>query len=832
LSDAYILVQVPPRFFLPVSSSERVEGQSLSIRLEDVDSGTDDAIVSVLFWDKVLTEGNGFSVTRSGASWTILIPAVYRNDTGVVRVVLGNTHGSATANFTLNVIYPPEFTGVASVRSVQLRNGSTFTFNCTPSDANPSSVTYSFRRNGTILSVSGSVLTISSVVRGDSGNYSCTATNSAGSTTVYYGLLVVAPPTEPQTVTVSQVTPFSSTISWTPPTDDGGISSPSWTPPSPHSSTGLTYHVTYSNSSGSWTSTVNSTQSVLAYLQHSTDYTVSVVAENVYGRSTPSGEVMFRTNDSKPIIDHISLMALSLTNFTVNITFLTVGGQTVTSFKIMVNGLEKTDTTQVTDGKLKTVSLVVDGLSLTKGTDYSVSVTATNSIGESEPVMGTLTVPNPPSITSPPTELPPNSTSPCCSGVKLNLARPQDVSDVRVSLSVNGGPYEMVRSGDLTLTGDILYISGLQAGTDYTVTVDISNIFGSTMRQITLKPLLGQPSNPADPTVTVDGTSVTVVLRTDYPGTERTRNESMFTFQVHFNKNGRSTRQSVLDTVDVSPLSLNGVSTDYRGVLEPGSYTVSVTAVNEHGNSSSVMSEQFSVQAAAKDNTTIIIGAVVGVVVFILLVLILIFICIICYKKFWRTRGHYKTESGKPVPLTNNGANGDNKEDIEMMENQTALYDEVDRAGAAAKKKKEAMGVVNQYDDPDVQQQPEMYAEVDHSAKTSNKKKKKKEEKQQETAPQPEVYAEVDKSAKTTKKGAEAQDDEPKPPPHTEGLVYAQIDFANKSSTYKKPEPKNDDVVIYSEVTVQHQPRKQDDDKEQDGNNDRDDRAGSPNAII
>ena len=122
------------------------------------------------------------------------------------------------------------------------------------------------------------------------------------------------------------------------------------------------------------------------------------------------------------------------------------------------------------------------------------------------------------------------------------------------------------------------------------------------------------------------------------------------------------------------------------------------------------------------------------------------------------------------VPVS---ANGDNKEDIEMMENQTALYDEVDRAGAAAKKKKEAeaMGVVNQYDDPDVQQQPEMYAEVDHSVKTSNKKKKKKEEKQQETAPQPEVYAEVDKAGKTSKKGAEAQDDEPKPPPHTEVSV-------------------------------------------------------------
>ena len=60
----------------------------------------------------------------------------------------------------------------------------------------------------------------------------------------------------------------------------------------------------------------------------------------------------------------------------------------------MITDLMRTDSTPVTDGKLKTVSLVVDGLSLTKGTDYSVSVTATNSIGESKPVMGTLSVPS------------------------------------------------------------------------------------------------------------------------------------------------------------------------------------------------------------------------------------------------------------------------------------------------------------------------------------------------------------------------------------------------------------------------------------------------------
>ena len=61
-----------------------------------------------------------------------------------------------------------------------------------------------------------------------------------------------------------------------------------------------------------------------------------------------------------------------------------------------------------------------------------------------------------------------------------------------MSLSVNGGPYEMVRSGDINLSGDILYISGLQAGTVYTANITVSNIFGSATQQTTLKPILSK----------------------------------------------------------------------------------------------------------------------------------------------------------------------------------------------------------------------------------------------------------------------------------------------------------------------------------------------------
>ena len=97
-----------------------------------------------------------------------------------------------------------------------------------------------------------------------------------------------------------------------------------------------------------------------------------------------------------------------------------------------------------------------------------------------------------PNPTAPPSELSPSDITTCCAGVRLNLADPDDVSDVSVLLNTSSdGSYEMVSAGNLTRSGDILYIMGLQAGTVYTANITVSNIFGSTTQQTTLKPLLG-----------------------------------------------------------------------------------------------------------------------------------------------------------------------------------------------------------------------------------------------------------------------------------------------------------------------------------------------------
>ena len=91
---------------------------------------------------------------------------------------------------------PPEY-DTGSVQLTQLMVGDPFTLNCTPSAANPPVDTVSIEVDrspvtiGDTVTVTDNVLTIPSVQRSHSGNYSCNATNTRGSAVIYHNLLVV-----------------------------------------------------------------------------------------------------------------------------------------------------------------------------------------------------------------------------------------------------------------------------------------------------------------------------------------------------------------------------------------------------------------------------------------------------------------------------------------------------------------------------------------------------------------------------------------------------------------------------------------------------------------
>ena len=94
----------------------------------------------------------------------------------------------------------------------------------------------------------------------------------------------------------------------------------------------------------------------------------------------------------------------------------------------------------------------------------------------------------PPNVTTPPTELSTTNIPVCCAGVQLNLAKPDDPS-IQVWALVDGTPYP---SNQVTRNGSFLYIMGLQAGTEYSLRIALTNKFGIEWVSTNVRPLLGE----------------------------------------------------------------------------------------------------------------------------------------------------------------------------------------------------------------------------------------------------------------------------------------------------------------------------------------------------
>ena len=98
--------------------------------------------------------------------------------------------------------------------------------------------------------------------------------------------MYIAPPTPPRNLSFSNPQPFSSNVSWSPPEDNGGDPNP------------LTYRINVTNDTVTMMYNTSGVELQLTNLQHSTNYTVSLVAVNVFGSSQPAVVDVFRTSDT------------------------------------------------------------------------------------------------------------------------------------------------------------------------------------------------------------------------------------------------------------------------------------------------------------------------------------------------------------------------------------------------------------------------------------------------------------------------------------------------------------------------------------------------------
>ena len=79
---------------------------------------------------------------------------------------------------------------------------------------------------------------------------------------------------------------FAAHLNWTAPEDDGGVSDPLWDPAidGKQNITTLTYTITLTSGKETTMVITQALSLIVSNLQHSTAYTVTVEAENVYGK--------------------------------------------------------------------------------------------------------------------------------------------------------------------------------------------------------------------------------------------------------------------------------------------------------------------------------------------------------------------------------------------------------------------------------------------------------------------------------------------------------------------------------------------------------------------
>ncbi|XP_076363662.1 cell adhesion molecule Dscam1-like isoform X3 [Tachypleus tridentatus] len=304
---APLLVRAPPFWKEQPKDSEAVLGKTTSLHC-----GIGGYPKPVITWKKAYgTQSKDFLIIRSDYkkktildNGTLVISMVEGADEGVYTCGAENGVGEGIqATVRLSVHAPPIVTSIQMRSSA--KRGETAVIECEISGEQPFLV--SWAKDGTKLTMPSTryesyeeasgkgvkaTLLVSSVERGDQGNYVCNVKNDYGSGKDVTILAVQEPPESPLDVRVVSKNSRSARVTWGSPSS---VSAPIkqfvmmyW---KNSKVSGKLHEVMLSSTE---------TSTLLRDLQPGSEYTVRLLAENEVGRGDPSDPVTFETKEEEP----------------------------------------------------------------------------------------------------------------------------------------------------------------------------------------------------------------------------------------------------------------------------------------------------------------------------------------------------------------------------------------------------------------------------------------------------------------------------------------------------------------------------------------------------
>ncbi|KAK2918688.1 hypothetical protein Q8A73_003059 [Channa argus] len=214
-------------------------------------------------WTLPVTDANRSSISGS----VLTISSVTSADKGNYSCTVNNTMGNQTVTFSVDVQHKPYLQGTSHPDPITIEEQHPLKLNCSAVANPPPTYTWTLPvTDANRSSISGSVLTISSVTSADKGNYSCTVNNTMGNQTVTFSVDVQHKPylqgtSHPDPITIEEQHPLKlncsavanppPTYTWTLPVTDANRSS--------ISGSVLTISSVTSADKGNYSCTVNNT---------------------------------------------------------------------------------------------------------------------------------------------------------------------------------------------------------------------------------------------------------------------------------------------------------------------------------------------------------------------------------------------------------------------------------------------------------------------------------------------------------------------------------------------------------------------------------------------